>query len=238
MEKRPQDRYPSAAELAADLRRHLANEPILAKPPGAVTRGVKWVRRHPAVSAAAAVGLLALVVVSGLAVSNARLAEANAEQTRIAEANAEEARAAERGSELRRKSMWAILQGLLVERRRGEALLGKHPDPSISITIEGSLPPGWGELAEAGPFLGAALEVIRRKLRDEHHITAHVLRAQFLLLRELERPDEARTLLTDFLATSSLPEDHPLRSEVRGLLEAADGSGGSEEGAGEAKDGD
>jgi tetratricopeptide (TPR) repeat protein len=83
MEKRPQDRYQSAAELAADLRRHLANEPILAKPPGAVTRGVKWMRRHPAVSAAGAIASAALVVVSGLVVrlgaSNERLQRARDE---------------------------------------------------------------------------------------------------------------------------------------------------------------
>jgi formylglycine-generating enzyme required for sulfatase activity len=120
MEKRPQDRYPSAAELAADLRRHLANEPILAKPPGAVTRGVKWVRRHPAVSAAGAIASLALLVVSGLAVSNARLAEANAEQTRIAEANAEEARAAEALAEAERDKTAEALTLAETERERAE----------------------------------------------------------------------------------------------------------------------
>ncbi len=70
MEKRPQDRYQSAAALAADLRRHLADEPILAKPPTAVVRAKKWVRRHPALSSAVAVGLLALGIVSVLLARN------------------------------------------------------------------------------------------------------------------------------------------------------------------------
>jgi hypothetical protein len=86
--------------------------------------------------------------------------------------------------------------------------------------------------------LREALGANRRALGDEHPYTAQSLRAQHQLLLDGERPDEARTLLTDFLATSSLPEDHPLRTEVRGLLEAADGSGGSEEDDGKAKDGD
>lgn len=47
LEKEPHKRYSSAAALAEDLRRFLDDEPILAKPPSAVGRGIKWVRRHP-----------------------------------------------------------------------------------------------------------------------------------------------------------------------------------------------
>ncbi len=46
LERRPQDRYPSAGAFADDLRRFLRIEPILAAPPGVVTRTAKWIRRH------------------------------------------------------------------------------------------------------------------------------------------------------------------------------------------------
>ncbi|MBL9077887.1 MAG: protein kinase [Planctomycetes bacterium] len=46
LERRPQDRYASAGEFAADLRRFLRIEPIRAAAPGLVTRTAKWVRRH------------------------------------------------------------------------------------------------------------------------------------------------------------------------------------------------
>jgi tetratricopeptide (TPR) repeat protein/predicted Ser/Thr protein kinase len=46
LEKSPTRRYQSAHELAEDVRRHLADEPILAQPPGAVYRATKFVRRH------------------------------------------------------------------------------------------------------------------------------------------------------------------------------------------------
>jgi len=58
LEKDRERRYPSTAALAADIRRHLANEPVEAGAPGPFYRLGKFLRRHRlAVSAAAAVVL-------------------------------------------------------------------------------------------------------------------------------------------------------------------------------------
>lgn len=65
MEKDPARRYADAGAFAEDLRRHLEGEPILAKPPGIATRGLKWVKRHRTVSAMGAV-LLAGLAVAGI----------------------------------------------------------------------------------------------------------------------------------------------------------------------------
>ena len=46
LEKQRTRRYPSASEFAADLRRHLDHEPVLAGPPGAGYRVRKFIRRH------------------------------------------------------------------------------------------------------------------------------------------------------------------------------------------------
>ncbi|HJP02835.1 MAG TPA: protein kinase, partial [Planctomycetota bacterium] len=83
LEKDRDQRYGSMAELAADLRRHLANEPIMARPPTAVQRAVKWVRRNPTRSVAGTVAVAALVVISWLglvAIENANEARASQEQ--------------------------------------------------------------------------------------------------------------------------------------------------------------
>jgi tetratricopeptide (TPR) repeat protein len=68
MAREPEDRYPTAQELADDLRRFLEDRPVLARRPPLGVRVVKWARRHrPAVTATAAVLILA---VAGLSAGN------------------------------------------------------------------------------------------------------------------------------------------------------------------------
>jgi len=62
LEKRPQNRYQTAAHMAADLRSFLAGDPILARPPSAVRRARRWAKRHRA-------SLAASVVVASLAIT-------------------------------------------------------------------------------------------------------------------------------------------------------------------------
>src|SRR6185369_2640813 len=63
LEKEPAARYASVGELAADVRRHLRGEPLLARPATARVRVAKFVRRHrTGVAAAAAVVLLAALL--------------------------------------------------------------------------------------------------------------------------------------------------------------------------------
>jgi serine/threonine protein kinase len=65
--KAPEDRYASAGEMAADLRRFLDGLPVLARRPSLLDRGRKWVRRHPGPLAAAVLVLIGCT--AGLAVA-------------------------------------------------------------------------------------------------------------------------------------------------------------------------
>jgi eukaryotic-like serine/threonine-protein kinase len=90
LEKDKTRRYASAAELAADLRRHLHDEPIMARPPSASYQLRKFARRHKALVLSAAVVFVVLVagvVTSTWQAVKARRAEAMArQQSAIAQA--------------------------------------------------------------------------------------------------------------------------------------------------------
>jgi hypothetical protein len=62
MEKNPAERYGSAGELAADLRRFLDDKPIVARRPTLVDRTRKWVRRHQPLMRALAAALVLSVL--------------------------------------------------------------------------------------------------------------------------------------------------------------------------------
>jgi WD40 repeat protein len=68
IEKRPASRYQSAAELAADLERFLADEPIHARRVGPVERLIRWGRRQPALAALAG-GLVAVTLLGFAGIS-------------------------------------------------------------------------------------------------------------------------------------------------------------------------
>ena len=76
LEKQAAKRYESAAALADDLDRWAHGEPIVARPARPAERVWKWAKRRPAVAALAAIsGAATAVVVAGLAVGLAVLAE-------------------------------------------------------------------------------------------------------------------------------------------------------------------
>jgi hypothetical protein len=120
LEKDKARRYGTAADLAADIRRHLADQPIAARPPSATYQMQKFARRHKALvagTAAVFVVLLVGVIASTLEAARALSAERSAlaaqhaatrdrdravkaeEQARTAEHRAEQDRSRAQASE-------------------------------------------------------------------------------------------------------------------------------------------
>ncbi|HEY1187228.1 MAG TPA: serine/threonine-protein kinase [Gemmata sp.] len=93
LRKDPADRYPTAQELADDLRRFVAREPVRARRPGGAERFRAWTRRHPA---ALLVCTGALLLVTAGSVLSAALVGAEQERTRTEQCRAEAAYRRER----------------------------------------------------------------------------------------------------------------------------------------------
>jgi serine/threonine protein kinase/tetratricopeptide (TPR) repeat protein len=168
--KAPVRRYATAEALAEDLRRHLAGEPIEARPSPFWERGWKWARRRPAVAAAIAIAATAVAAMLGGAFHyNARLRDSNARlQQAVADARAAElraqanARVADTQRDLALKAFLELANGVQAKLRDSPATLGLRGsllDTAIA---------GLGEIArtteESAPDLDRA--VAQRKLAD------------------------------------------------------------------------
>src|SRR5262249_45427644 len=99
MARKPTDRYAGAADLARDLERWLADEPLLAYPEPWSARLTRWTRRHRTLVSSVAVLLLAVtlgvslgMVVLGRAYTERKSALIEASERAEAEKRARQAR--------------------------------------------------------------------------------------------------------------------------------------------------
>lgn len=129
LEKAPARRYALAADLAEDLRRFLAGEPILARPATPLSRLVKWTRRRPALAGLLSVSALGLVLL--LAVSlwyNTRLSRS------LAATMASEKLASDR-------LLVARQQAYAGDMRLIDSSWNKVPYPQLKAILDRQVPP-------------------------------------------------------------------------------------------------
>jgi len=116
LEKDRARRYATVTGLAADLRRHLTDEPVLARPPSALYRFSKIARRHRG-AFAAGLSIVVLLVAGLLSVSSLLVRAKQAEGARAAQL----ARA-EKAENDRREELWSSLHiTAQASRQSGEA---------------------------------------------------------------------------------------------------------------------
>jgi non-specific serine/threonine protein kinase/serine/threonine-protein kinase len=211
-------RYGSPSELAADVERHLNDEPVQASPPSTTYRAKKFVRRHKVGVAAGLVvmfALLAGIVGTTFGLVRANRAEAQAKQ---------EAAAAEKVSgflvglfevsdptEARGNSITAreILDSGAKEIDEG---LSDQPELQARLmTTMGTVYRKLGLWSQAEPLLEQALETRKRVLGDDHPDTLESMYGLADLYGNQGRYDEAEPLYLETLEIRMhvLGNDHP-----------------------------
>ncbi len=119
VEKQSHRRYSSVSDLGADIHRHLNNEAVLASPPSTVYRASKFIRRHRLPVAAGVAVILALVLGTAVAVTQAAVAnrERNIAVEFRARAEAQSRRAEEQSREAALERVRAEEQAALATRQ-------------------------------------------------------------------------------------------------------------------------
>jgi serine/threonine protein kinase len=218
LEKDRTRRYESAVELAADIRRHLADEPVSASPPGATYRLGKFIRRNRIAVIAGSAVLAALLV--GLIVSSSLYVRSERERRRAVEA---EALAENRLAQS--TAVTGFLQNMLsaadpfqaepqpkdlsvreavdaAASRIDEEFTGQpEVEAAVRYTM-GVTYHGLAELEEAEEQLSAALSV-QRQLHGNHHPDAMETLWSLALVKEhQEDRASSRRLLQELLTLS------------------------------------
>jgi serine/threonine protein kinase/tetratricopeptide (TPR) repeat protein len=223
LEKDRNRRYETASALAADLRRHLNHEPVLACPPTLGYRLGKFLRKHRGLVASVAVVLL--VLLGGIAATTAALwqARASEKQARQAEAEARQNyQRAEGNLQLARKAVDDVYEQLAEKFRelpQMQSLEREFLQKALSFYLEfakqKSADPAI-RLATAQAFLRVGL--IRFKL-NQHQQAEEALTQAFARLDELraENPSEPQYR---FDLASAYHALGLVRTEIRGKEQA------------------
>ena len=106
LEKHPMDRYASAADLAADLRRFASGKTVLARPMRRSLRMRRWCTRRPVFTSLLAIAILAIIAGTGVSAhfaSRAAISAAETEQQTLRAEKAEERQKAVSSDRYRRQ---------------------------------------------------------------------------------------------------------------------------------------
>ena len=173
LEKERSRRYDSAAALAKDLQRYLANEPVEAGPPSTSYRVGKFIRRHRPLAATIAVAVLLLLGATAVTTAAWRQAVRSRDIAQEAERRAEAALiAAERDRAL------AVRERAQAEAQRTDATLARDEAEAVTsfltTMIESVEPDEQGRDVTVAQFLDQAAASIAVRMGDRPQVEARV----------------------------------------------------------------
>ena len=171
LEKERNRRYATPLELSADIERYVRNEPVLARPAGALYRARKYVRRHRLGVAVAAAALVLLVVFVVLqAVQLRRITRERDRADRITKFMTDMFRV----SDPRRQRRADVTAREVLDQAAKEIDSGLSSDPVLQaklMSIMGITYYQLGRYPESQSLLERALEIQRRVLGPRNRDT-------------------------------------------------------------------
>lgn len=230
LEKDPRKRYASASDMADDLRRFLAWQPVRARHVGPLARAARFARRRPAAATAIVLAVaIAIGLPIGLGIANARI---RGERDR-AEAAANEAR---RQANLRDRAAEFLVE--LFHTAGGEGasardLLatgarsvqsGFEDQPLARALMLEALGRGYVNLglpAEALPLFDRCFALRQRELGEDHAETARALLELGGVQSRLDRPEVATPIFRRGLEALERAEGATSVAWARGAIALA-----------------
>ncbi len=221
LDKDPRKRYGSAAELADDLDRFLASEPVRARPAPQWERAWKWARRRPAVAALSAA--LVFTLLAGFAGITAKYLEAENLRQKAEAARAEADTKARSEQKAREAADRAKDQANQAEKQaRDEGLRRKYVSDFLTSLFDSNDPMGIqgygfrsgherGQNLTARELLLRGAKNLGSELRDQPVVRAALMDTIGNVHRGLGLYDKAEQLLKEALKLrrAHLEKDHP-----------------------------
>lgn len=201
MALRPEDRYPTALALAADIERWLADEPVSAEPEAWTARLRRWTRRHRVWVAAA--GLLLVLTVLGLGLATMLIARQQAKTVAAKQLAEEQRLRADENLRLARRAVDTAARKV-----SGHPGLRSGNFHDLRADLLSALLPFYEELA-------------RQAADDPTAIADRALAAGWLgsIRAELGQTDAAIQAFQQMISSySTLAQEYPDNREYRGML--------------------
>jgi non-specific serine/threonine protein kinase/serine/threonine-protein kinase len=225
LEKDRSRRYATPSELAADIGRHLRNEPVVARPASTTYRAAKYIRRHRigvVVSAAVAVLLVSFAVTQAF-----QLRQITRERDRATQERDRATRERDRADRITTfmTDMFkvsdpsaargnSITAREILDKASKEIDQGLSKDPELQaqmIIVMGGVYRNLGFYSRAHSLLARAVDIRRRVLGPEHPSTLSAMSDLASTLNDEFRFSEAEKLLRETLTIQQrvLRPEHP-----------------------------
>ncbi|MHC4109263.1 MAG: serine/threonine protein kinase, partial [Planctomycetota bacterium] len=218
LEKEKERRYQTAAELAADVRRYLSDEPIVARPASTFYQLRKFARRNKVVVGAAGVVFVVLVgaiITTSLALVRAVDAEVDAKpEAATSQQVAGFIQEMLGGVDPFAEGKDTALLKQILDEASGRVEVELADQPEVEAAIRNTIGRTYGALGEyaaAEPHLERALEIRLRVLGKEDPKTLQSMAGLARLYSNQDRFEESERLYLETLEIRSrvLGEEHP-----------------------------